>query len=106
MKHILKQSLKHLPYLALCALAVAGGITLAVVTHRDAVKQQQAQDAHSAAVAAQHAAQAQEQAQAASRQAQDELSALRAQCNLGLSAYNNLTAFAKAHMTKPDCSIQ
>ncbi len=97
--------MRHLIPLAICTVAVGGLVSGAYVGHHDAVRQQRLQNAQIASLQAKQAHAAQLSATKQQEQTQATINKLEASCKQGLAAYNNLTAFAKAHTAKPDCSL-
>lgn len=100
--------IKHTLSLALSTLAVASGVSAAVVTHNDATHKTNAPAAHHVTTRTKQTKQATLAATSGTKLlSQDEaiIKKLHAQCQLGLNAYNDMTTYAKVRMTKPDCSL-
>ena len=97
--------MKHKLTLLTSAVAAAAALTLASQSHSGAVKQFLARERHDAAIELQAVQNQTKAEQQKAQVVQTEINRLKAECQEGAAAYNNLTTFAKAHMAKPDCSL-
>ncbi len=100
--------MKHIIPLTILTVAVAGGLYVAVNAHHDYTHQLTLQNAHAAAVRAKTALKVQAQAKSTAKKLQvanTDIVLLIAQCKRGQVAYDNLTKYAQARMTRPDCSV-
>jgi hypothetical protein len=100
--------MKHAIPIALLTVAVIVAVPMALKAHHDYAHKIAVQHAQAAATQAKTVASERATIQDLQTQAtvlQTELNKSHTNCLLGASAYTNLTAYSKARMKQPDCSL-